>query len=87
MTVLMKYTVSIRGDRDLWLEFIHKAKKEKKKAWEVLTPFLKKYSLADDNTRVLLILFPKGLVDNLLKQEDPDEFIGEAIRKYLSKEK
>ena len=39
----MKYTISLRGERDLWIDFIHKAKKEKKKAWEVLTPFLKKY--------------------------------------------
>jgi len=83
----MKDTISIRGDRELWLEFIHKAKKEKKKVWDVLSPFLKKYSLADDHCRVLLILFPKDLVDDLLKQEEPDEFIAKAIKKYLSKEK
>ncbi len=83
----MKDTISIRGERELWLEFIHKAKKERKKVWEVLCPYLKKYSLADADNRVLLILFPKDLVDDLLEQEDPDEFIGEAIRKHLHNQK
>jgi hypothetical protein len=77
----MKDTISIRGDRDLWLEFIHKAKKEKKKVWEVLTPFLNKYVDTDEETRVLLLLFPKDLADQLLKKEDPDELIEEAVRK------
>ena len=34
----MKDTISIRGERELWLEFIHKAKKEKKT--EIKTPEL-----------------------------------------------
>jgi hypothetical protein len=83
----MKDTISIRGDRDLWLEFIHKAKKEKKKVWEVLTPFLNKYVDTDEETRVLLLLFPKDLADQLLKKEDPDELIEEAVRKYLAQKK
>ena len=83
----MKYVITIRGEREPWLEFVHKAKKEKKKVWEILSPYLKKYALADDDNRVLLILFPKDLVDDLLEQEDPEEFIGEAIRKHLYNQK
>ena len=80
----MKYTISIRGERELWLEFIHNVKKEKRKTWDVLSPYLKKYRDADEETRVLLLLSPKNLADELVKKEDPDEFIEEAIRKYLS---
>jgi hypothetical protein len=83
----MKDTLSLRGERELWLEFIHKTKKEKKKVWEVLTPFLNKYVDADEETRVLLLLFPKDLADQLVKKEDPDEFIEEAVRKYLATKK
>jgi len=32
----------------------------------------------------LLTLFPKDLVDQVLTEEDPDEFIQGAIRKRLS---
>jgi len=83
----MKDTLSIRGERELWLEFIHKAKKQKRKAWEVLSPYLKKYIDADEEKRVLLLLFPRDLADALLKKEDPDEFIEEAIRRYLATKK
>ena len=83
----MKYVITIRGERELWLEFVHKAKKEKKKVWEVLGPFLKKYIEADENSRVLLSLFPRDLIADLGKKEDPDEFIEEAVRKYLSLKK
>ena len=83
----MKDTISIRGEREVWLEFIHKAKKEKKKVWEVLVPFLNKYVDADEETRVLLLLFPKDLADELVKKEDPDELIKEAVRKYLTTKK
>jgi|GEM_PF-1861180 len=79
----MKDTITIRGERELWIEFTHKAKKEKKKAWEVLSPFLRKYLSSDQEKRVLLILFPMDLVDRLLAEEDPDEFIEEAIKKHL----
>ncbi len=83
----MNDAISIRGGRDLWLDFIYKAKKEKKKAWEVLSPYLKKYASADQETKVLLILFPKDLVDQLLKKDDPDGFIEEAIKKHLGGER
>ena len=83
----MKDTLSLRGERDLWLEFVHKTKKEKKKVWEVLVPFLNKYVDTDEETRVLLLLFPKNLADELLKKEDPDELIEEAVRKYLATKK
>jgi hypothetical protein len=80
----MKDVITLRGERNLWIDFIQKAKKEKKKAWDVLSPFLKKYLSSDEDSRVLLILFPKDLVDQVLKEEDPDEFIQGAIRKRLS---
>ena len=83
----MKYTISLRGERELWLEFVHKAKKEKKKVWEVLGPFLKKYVKANEETRVLLLLFPRDLADELVEEEDPDELIEEAVRKYLATKK
>lgn len=83
----MKDTLSIRGERELWLEFIHKAKKEKKKVWEVLSPFLRKYTDSDEENRVLLLHFPRDLVNELLKRENPDRFIEESIRKNLTPKK
>ena len=83
----MKDVITIRGERELWLDFIHKAKKENKKVWDVLSPFLRKYVSSGQDTRVLLILFPKDLVDELRSEEDPDAFIEEAIRKHLGGEK
>ena len=62
----MKETISIRGERDLWIEFIHKAKKEKKKIWDVLSPYLKKYIASNGESRVLLLLFPRDLFDELV---------------------
>ena len=83
LSILMKDIITLRGDRELWLSFIYRAKKERKKVWEVLSPFLKKYTLSDEENRVLLILFPRNLVDKLLNKDDPDNFIEEAIRKHL----
>lgn len=83
----MKDDITLRGERELWLDFIHKAKKEKKKAWDVLYPFLKKYIIAGAENRVMLILFPMELVSQIVAQEDPDNFIEEAIRKQLAGEK
>ena len=79
----MKDVITLRGERELWIEFIHKAKKERRKAWDVLIPFLKKYRSSDQGTRVLLILFPKDLVNQLLARDDPDGFIEEAVKKHL----
>lgn len=81
----MRDVITLRGERDLWIDFIHKAKKEKKKAWDVLSPFLRKYVSADEGTRILLILFPKDLVEQLLTKDDPDAFILEAIKKNLGR--
>ena len=78
--------ITIRGERELWLDFTHKVKKDKKKVWPVLRPFLKKYALSDEESRVLLMLSPKELVEELLEKEDPDEFIQQAIRKLLETE-
>ena len=52
-----------------------------------MAPFLNKYVDADKETRVLLLLFPRDLADELLKKEDPDELIKEAVRKYLATKK
>jgi hypothetical protein len=36
--------ITIRGaDRNLWIDFIAKCKKEKKKAWDVLSKYIKDY--------------------------------------------
>ena len=83
----MKDIITIRGERELWLDFIHKVKKEKKKAWDILSPFLRKYVSADEGNRVLLILFPRDLLDHLLAKDEPDEFIEEAIRKQLARDR
>ena len=83
----MKDIITLRGDRELWLSFIYRAKKERKKVWEVLSPFLKKYVLSNEENRVLLILFPRNLVDKLLNKDDPDGFIEDALRALLLKEK
>jgi hypothetical protein len=83
----MKYVITLRGERELWLEFVHKAKKEKKKIWEVLSPFLKKYLQAGEGNRVLLLSFPDTLVDQLLEEEDPEGLIEKAIRQLLPPEK
>ena len=78
-------TITISGERELWLDFINKVKKDKKKVWGVLSPFLRKYISSDRENQVLLILFPKELVEELLEKESPDEFIQQAIRKQLEK--
>jgi hypothetical protein len=78
--------ITIRGERELWLDFTHKVKKDKKKLWPVLRPFLRKYVSSDRQQRVLLMLLPKELVEELLDKEDPDEFIQQAIRKHLETE-
>ena len=83
MTVFMKHVITLRGERDLWLDFVHKAKKDKRKVWDILSPYLRKYVSSDQNTRVLLILFPRDLVDQLLAKTDPDGFVEEAIRRQL----
>jgi len=44
MTVFMKDVITIRGERDLWLDFVHKVRKEKKKVWDILNPYLRKYT-------------------------------------------
>ena len=86
MKTFMKDIITIRGERELWIDFIHKAKKEKKKAWDVLNPYLRKYISSDQETRVLIILFPKNLVEQLLTRDDPDEFIEETIKHHLLKD-
>jgi hypothetical protein len=82
----MNDIITIRGERELWLDFTHKVKKDKKKVWPVLMPFVRKYVSSDNEQRVLLMLLPKELVEELLEKEDPDEFIQQAIRKHLETE-
>lgn len=82
----MNDIITIRGERELWLDFTHKVKKDKKKVWPVLRPFVRKCVSSDKQQRVLLMLLPKELVEELLEKEDPDEFIQQAIRKHLETE-
>ena len=39
----MKDVISLKGDRTLWIDFVAKVKKERKKVWEVLKIFIKDY--------------------------------------------
>ena len=79
----MNDIITIRGERELWLDFTHKVKKDKKKVWPVLRPFVRKYVSSDRQQRVLLMLLPKEIVEELLEKEDPDEFIQQVIRIQL----
>jgi len=36
--------LSLRGNRNIWLDFTHKVKKNKKQVWDVLETFLKDYT-------------------------------------------
>jgi len=83
----MKDIITIRGDRELWVEFIYRVKKEKRRTWDVLSPFLRKYCRVNEDTRVLLLLFPKSLVEKVFTQESADKFVEEAIREYLAVKK
>ena len=40
---LNKDTITIRGDRNLWLEFSHAVKKNRSEIWDILKPLLVKY--------------------------------------------
>jgi len=80
----MNDIITIRGERELWLDFTHKGKKDKKKVWPVLRPFVRKYVSSDEKHRVLLMILPKELTEELLDKEDPDAFIQQAIRKQLT---
>ena len=81
----MSHTITLRGQRDLWLDFVHKTKKDKKTVWEVLTPFLKKYIASDKEHRILLLLFPSHLTEQLIQKEDPERFMQEALQERLRK--
>lgn len=35
--------ITLRGNRDLWIDFVAQVKKQKKSVWEVLESFIKKY--------------------------------------------
>ncbi len=39
----MKDIITLRGNRELWIDFIAKVKKERKEVWEVLERFIKEY--------------------------------------------
>jgi len=39
----MKEVISFRGERNDWIDFIAKLKKERKEVWDVLKPFIKTY--------------------------------------------
>ena len=39
----MRDTITIKGERNLWIDFVSKIKKERKEVWQVLEPFIKDY--------------------------------------------
>ena len=36
-------TINLKGERDIWFEFVKKVKINKTTVWKVLKPFLKEY--------------------------------------------
>lgn len=40
---IQRETICIRGNRDKWLDFIHKCKKERKQVWDVLEPWIDEF--------------------------------------------
>lgn len=38
-----KTVLTFRGERNLWIDFVAKVKKERKSVWEVLEKFIKDY--------------------------------------------
>lgn len=40
---MQKSVITLKGDRDVWIDFVTKVKKSKSKIWSVLEPMLKKY--------------------------------------------
>ena len=40
---MKKDIICFRGERNEWIDFIAKLKKEKKEVWEILQPFIKDY--------------------------------------------
>lgn len=39
----MKEVLCFRGERDLWIDFTTRIKKERKEVWDVLKPIVKNY--------------------------------------------
>lgn len=39
----IKDTVTFKGDRNLWIDFVSKIKKQRKNVWEVLEPLIRSY--------------------------------------------
>lgn len=38
-----KDILTFRGDRNVWIDFVSKVKKDRKEVWEVLSKFINKY--------------------------------------------
>lgn len=67
----MNDIITIRGERELWLDFTHKVKKDRKKVWPVVKPFLRKYVSSDRKQRVLLMLLQQA-IRKQLETSPPD---------------
>ncbi len=39
----MTDTITLKGDRELWIRFVARVKQRRKKVWQILEPFLKSY--------------------------------------------
>lgn len=40
---MAKDIITLRGEREVWIEFTHKIKKRHLQVWQVLEPMIKKY--------------------------------------------
>jgi len=36
-------SITLKGERNVWIDFTSKVKKNKKQVWDVLKPFIKEY--------------------------------------------
>ena len=39
----MEDVITMKGDRNLWIDFVAKVKKQKKQVWQVLEKFIREY--------------------------------------------
>ena len=40
---MKKEVITLKGDRNLWMEFTIKLKRQKREVWKVLEPWIEKY--------------------------------------------
>lgn len=44
----MRQVITFQGDRNKWIDFVSKIKKQRKKVWEILEPLIDQYIKTDE---------------------------------------